>query len=307
MLHLQTARRPVRRTGSTAVGLMTPKAYACSLCVYALVPQRVHACPQDTGFFRGWGGAWDSNYGRFFMKWYSDQLLLHGERLCKIAVSIFNTSRPQRCTSRYHSMHPSSPLNPMSLVSDLASVLRCPDQPAALLQPTQGLTELQSMPLHEHSTGQGGAAPAGLEAAYRPADEPLTPASESAPNPSSWPKAQLELAQGPAEARQEQLQLSSLQPSEPTQLPTASQSAASGSRGPAEAAASQSLVAAESASDVAAVLRKHPEVSRAGQPDSLQMVPPESTIMSSTDEAEAPTKKQPAPNRCIPCIMFCQL
>ena len=79
---------------------------------------------QDTGFFRGWGGAWDTPYGCFFMKWYSDNLLLHGERLCKIASCIFNTSRPQRCTPRYKACHESSPLNAMSVLSDLSSILR---------------------------------------------------------------------------------------------------------------------------------------------------------------------------------------
>lgn len=93
--------------------------------------------PEDTGFFRGWGGAWDNPYGHFFMKWYSDNLLLHGERLCKIASSIFNTSRPQRCTPRYRSCHASSPLSSMSVVSDLSSVLRCPQpQPSSSSETT---------------------------------------------------------------------------------------------------------------------------------------------------------------------------
>ena len=277
------------------------------LCQMAFTSQRISPSPQETGFFRGWGGAWDSNYGRFFMKWYSDQLLLHGERLCKIAASIFNTTRPQRCTPRYHSMHPSSPLNPMSLVSDLASVLRCPEQQAKLQQDTQGLTPCQSMPSRSHSTGQGRPLPTGLQAANRSPDEPLTPASESALNPSSWPKAQQQTAQPPDETGQEQLQFSSLQPSEHTQLPTAdlvaptsvmdNQSAASRSSSTAEAATKRILVCDEANPGAAVILSNHPEVSSAGQPNSLKFVPPESTALSSTDEPEAPTA-QPAVDRC---------
>ena len=164
------------------------------------------------------------------------------------------------------------------------------------------------MPSRPHSTGQGRALPTGLQAASRPPDEPLTPASESAPNPSSWPKAQQQTAQPPDETGQEQLQFSSLQPSEHTQLPTAdlgqptsvmdSQSAASSSSSTAEAAAKRGLIADEANPGTAAILGNHPEVSSAGQPNSLEFVPPESTALSSTDEPEAPTA-QPAPDRCI--------
>lgn len=245
------------------------------------------------------------------MEWYSDQLLLHGERLCKIAVSIFNTTRPQRCTPRYHSMHPSSPLNPMSLVSDLASVLRCPEQ-----QPKsqQGVTQSQSAPLRPQSSGQGRALPTGLEASSRPSHEPLTPASESAPNPASWPKAQQKMAQPQNETGQEQLQFSSLQPSESTQQRTVhlvqsasvldSQSAASSSDSTAEAAAKRALVCDEANQGAAAILGSQNEVSPLGQPNSLEFVPPESTVLSSTDEPEAPTA-QPAPDRCIQSATLC--
>lgn len=247
------------------------------------------------------------------MKWYSDQLLLHGERLCKIAVSIFNTSRPPRCTHRYHSTHPSSPLNPMSLVSDLASALRRPDQHSSSQQPTQGLTECQSAPLHQHSAAQGGPLPTGLEASSKPPTEPLTPASVSAPNPSSWPQAQQQMAQSPDQAGQEELQFSSsLQPSEPPQLATDSaqptsvldsQSAASSSSSKAEAAASQIGTCSEGSLDAAAGLNKYPVLSSPGQPDSLRFAPPKGPALSSTDEPEAVTAKS-APNRCISmCIL----
>lgn len=242
------------------------------------------------------------------MNWYSDQLLLHGERLCKIAVSIFNTSRPQRCTHRYHSTHPSSPLNPMSLVSDLASVLRRPDQHIPSQQPTQGRTECLSAPLHQDRAAQGGPVPTGLEPSSRPLTEPVTPASVSAPNPSSWPQAQQQ-AQRPDQAGQEVLQFSSLQPSEPPQLPTDSaqptsvldsQSAASSSSSKAEVAASQIGSCSEGNSGAAAGLSKHPEVLLPGQPDSLHFAPPKGPL-SRTNEPEAVTAKA-APNRCTQCV-----
>ena len=152
------------------------------------------------------------------MKWYSDQLLLHGERLCKIASCIFNTSRPQRCTPWYHSTHPHSPLNPMSLVSDLTSVLRCPDNrcPSALEHVSQPLTESQSSTTHQHALQScakpyGTASIKGNEATSRSSEEPLTPASSSAPKPSSWPMSRAESSDT---SGHKQLQFSSLQPSD---------------------------------------------------------------------------------------------
>lgn len=195
----------------------------------------------------------------------------------------------------------------MSLVSDLASVLRCPGQHAAHAPPeiAQALTDSQSMPLHQHSATQGVANPAGNEATTKAADEPLTPALGSAPKPYSWPKAHQEKSPGPD---WEQLQFSSLQPSEPTQPPTAdlaqsaldlnSQSPASTSSSQAETVASQMLVSNEGKSDVAAVLRKHCEVSLAGEPDSLWFAPPEGPSTSGTDKPEAPSA---TPERCSLC------
>lgn len=45
--------------------------------------------PEQTEFFRGDDGSWKTPYGEFFLKWYSEMLLLHGERLCKEAETIF--------------------------------------------------------------------------------------------------------------------------------------------------------------------------------------------------------------------------
>lgn len=66
---------------------------------------------QETGFFRGMGGSWDSPYGDFFMSWYSGALLAHGERLIKIATSVFHTLHPRRCTITNHNNSAQSIVN----------------------------------------------------------------------------------------------------------------------------------------------------------------------------------------------------
>lgn len=50
---------------------------------------------QETAFFRSWGGSWDTDYGAFFMGWYSDSLLAHGERLMAAAADVFNSDPGQ--------------------------------------------------------------------------------------------------------------------------------------------------------------------------------------------------------------------
>ena len=45
--------------------------------------------PEDTPFFRKEGGGWNSEYGEFFLTWYSKMLLDHGERILTTAKSIF--------------------------------------------------------------------------------------------------------------------------------------------------------------------------------------------------------------------------
>lgn len=44
--------------------------------------------PQETDFFRD-GGEWDSYYGRFFLRWYSQQLIDHGDRVLSLANLAF--------------------------------------------------------------------------------------------------------------------------------------------------------------------------------------------------------------------------
>ncbi|WIA31402.1 hypothetical protein OEZ86_002301 [Tetradesmus obliquus] len=47
-----------------------------------------NSSPGDTGFFAP-GGSWDTEYGSFFLNWYSSCLLQHGERLLQLANHVF--------------------------------------------------------------------------------------------------------------------------------------------------------------------------------------------------------------------------
>ncbi|MCO5562741.1 hypothetical protein L7F22_016373 [Adiantum nelumboides] len=64
-------------------------------------PQWGHGGPSDAGHYKNWpeesdffrrDGGWNSSYGRFFLKWYSNMLLVHGERIAAAAESIFRSS-----------------------------------------------------------------------------------------------------------------------------------------------------------------------------------------------------------------------
>lgn len=48
--------------------------------------------PEDTQFFRKEGGGWDGPYGEFFLTWYSQMLLEHGDRILSSATSIFDNT-----------------------------------------------------------------------------------------------------------------------------------------------------------------------------------------------------------------------
>ncbi|XP_068663050.1 inactive beta-amylase 9-like [Aristolochia californica] len=48
--------------------------------------------PESNGFCRENGGSWESPYGDFFLSWYSNQLLSHGDRLLSLASSTFSSS-----------------------------------------------------------------------------------------------------------------------------------------------------------------------------------------------------------------------
>ncbi|KAI4303210.1 hypothetical protein MLD38_038867 [Melastoma candidum] len=48
--------------------------------------------PSSNRFFKDKGGSWESLYGEFFLTWYSNQLIRHGDRLLSLASSIFGDS-----------------------------------------------------------------------------------------------------------------------------------------------------------------------------------------------------------------------
>ncbi|KAJ3697582.1 hypothetical protein LUZ61_001287 [Rhynchospora tenuis] len=45
--------------------------------------------PNNSNFFKDHGGSWDTPYGNFFLSWYSQQLVNHGDRLLSIASNVF--------------------------------------------------------------------------------------------------------------------------------------------------------------------------------------------------------------------------
>jgi len=47
--------------------------------------------PGDTGFFGGGNDNYQSAYGRFFLNWYSGQLMQHGDDILRQASSVFST------------------------------------------------------------------------------------------------------------------------------------------------------------------------------------------------------------------------
>ncbi|CAM6030126.1 unnamed protein product [Sphagnum balticum] len=47
-----------------------------------------HQMPEETGFFQR-DGSWQSEYGQFFLEWYSQMLIAHGERVLAAAAGIF--------------------------------------------------------------------------------------------------------------------------------------------------------------------------------------------------------------------------
>ncbi|KAM5569086.1 inactive beta-amylase 9 [Rosa sericea] len=45
--------------------------------------------PDSNAFFKDHGGSWESLYGDFFLSWYSNQLISHGDRILSLASSTF--------------------------------------------------------------------------------------------------------------------------------------------------------------------------------------------------------------------------
>ncbi|KAK9121121.1 hypothetical protein Syun_018738 [Stephania yunnanensis] len=50
-----------------------------------------HQFPEDTGFFKR-EGTWNTEYGQFFLQWYSAKLLEHGDQILAAAAAIFQAT-----------------------------------------------------------------------------------------------------------------------------------------------------------------------------------------------------------------------
>ncbi len=55
--------------------------------------------PGETGFFRSQYGNWESDYGRFFLDWYSNQLIQHADRIVGTAAEVLGKRGPCRAAS----------------------------------------------------------------------------------------------------------------------------------------------------------------------------------------------------------------
>ncbi|PIM98991.1 Beta-amylase [Handroanthus impetiginosus] len=60
--------------------------------------------PEDTNFFRREGG-WDGPYGEFFLSWYSQMLLDHGERILQSANCIFKNKNTVKISVKIAGIH----------------------------------------------------------------------------------------------------------------------------------------------------------------------------------------------------------
>ena len=48
--------------------------------------------PEETGFFKSEHGSWNTPYGHFFLKWYSEMLIAHGDRVLSLASEILSNT-----------------------------------------------------------------------------------------------------------------------------------------------------------------------------------------------------------------------
>ncbi|GAX84030.1 hypothetical protein CEUSTIGMA_g11454.t1 [Chlamydomonas eustigma] len=62
--------------------------------------------PEETGFYNH-EGSWDSPYGRFFLGWYSNSLMQHGQRLMAAANRVFKPGRMSEVASPSDRQYPS--------------------------------------------------------------------------------------------------------------------------------------------------------------------------------------------------------
>ncbi|KAM0947704.1 putative beta-amylase [Dioscorea sansibarensis] len=60
--------------------------------------------PESGAFFRDHGGSWETPYGQFFVAWYTDLLLAHGDRILSIASKVFD-NLPVRISGKIALVH----------------------------------------------------------------------------------------------------------------------------------------------------------------------------------------------------------
>jgi beta-amylase len=51
-----------------------------------------HSWPEDTLFFKGDNGGWSTEYGDFFLSWYSQMLQDHGDRVLSGSTSVYGAT-----------------------------------------------------------------------------------------------------------------------------------------------------------------------------------------------------------------------
>jgi len=59
----------------------------------------------ETGFFASYGGSWETEYGHFFLKWYSQQLIDHADRVLGAARKIIGERCRPRSVQEAHDLH----------------------------------------------------------------------------------------------------------------------------------------------------------------------------------------------------------
>jgi beta-amylase len=74
-----------------------------------------NSAPHEIGFFRD-GGDYDSYYGRFFLNWYSQVLIDHGDRVLALANLAFEGTGISAKVS-YHCMESCSSLDKQVFIS----------------------------------------------------------------------------------------------------------------------------------------------------------------------------------------------
>ncbi|KAL2607807.1 hypothetical protein R1flu_026380 [Riccia fluitans] len=73
------------------VGSLKTKAASIGKPQYGKIPTDAgtyNQFPQETGFWKD-NGTWKTPYGQFFLQWYSDQIVAHGDRVLTVANRVF--------------------------------------------------------------------------------------------------------------------------------------------------------------------------------------------------------------------------